>query len=89
MARIARDQARTSFMFAVALILGANVLFPLQDALTRQMITTFPIRAVLFVRSSAVLAVTLAIGRARLVEHLVVTPWKGFLTIRAAVMLCG
>jgi hypothetical protein len=64
------------------------MLFPLQDALTKQMITTFPVWAVLFVRSAAVLVVTLAIGRARLVHHVLVTPWKGFLAIRAAVMLC-
>jgi drug/metabolite transporter (DMT)-like permease len=89
MVRIARDQALTSFMFAVVLILGANVLFPLQDALTKQMITTLPIWAVIFVRSAAVLVVTLAIGRARLVRHVLVTPWKGFLAIRAVVMLCG
>jgi drug/metabolite transporter (DMT)-like permease len=89
MIRFARDQALASFMLAVVLILGANALFPLQDALTKQMITTFPIWAVLFVRSAAVLVVTLAIGRGRLVQHVLVTPWKGFLTIRAAVMLCG
>jgi drug/metabolite transporter (DMT)-like permease len=41
------------------------------------------------VRSAAVLSVTLAIGRARLVHHVLVTPWKAFLAIRAAVMLCG
>ena len=89
MVRIARGQALTSFALAVLLTLGANVLFPLQDALTKQMIATLPVWAVLFVRSAAVLAATLAIGRAPLVEHLFVTPWKGFLTIRAAVMLCG
>jgi drug/metabolite transporter (DMT)-like permease len=53
------------------------------------MITTPPIWAVIFVRSAAVLVVTLAIGRARLVRHVLVTPWKGFLAIRAVVMLCG
>jgi drug/metabolite transporter (DMT)-like permease len=76
-------------MFAVALILSANVLFPLQDALTKQVIVALPVRAVLFVRSAAVLLVTLAIGRASLVQHVLVTPGKRFLTIRAAVMLCG
>jgi hypothetical protein len=75
MVRIARDQASTSFLLSVLLILGANMLFPLQDALTKQMITTLPVWAVLFVRSAAVLAVTLAIGRARLVHHVLVTPW--------------
>ena len=89
MVRIARDRALTSFMLAILLTLGANVLFPLQDALTKQMITNLPVWAVLFVRSAAVLVVTLAIGRARLVQHVRVTPWKGFLAIRAAVMLCG
>ena len=89
MVRIARDQASTAFLLAVLLILCANMLFPLQDALTKQMITTLPVWAVLFVRSAAVLIVTLAIGRARLVQHVLVTPWKGFLAIRAAVMLCG
>ena len=89
MVRIARDQASTSFLLAVLLILGANMLFPLQDALTKQMITTLPVWAVLFVRSAAVLVVTLAIGRARLVQHVLVTPWKGFRAIRAGVMLCG
>ena len=87
--RIARDPAMTSFAIAVLLTLSANVLFPLRDALTKQMITTFPVRAVLFVRRAAVLVVTLAIGRARLVQHVLVTPCKGFLAIRAAVMLCG
>jgi drug/metabolite transporter (DMT)-like permease len=89
MVRIARDPAMTSFAIAVLLTLSANVLFPLQDALSKQMITTVPVWAVLFVRSAAVLVVTLALGRARLVQHVLVTPWKGFLTIRAAVMLCG
>jgi drug/metabolite transporter (DMT)-like permease len=74
MVRIARDQASTSFLLPVLLILGANMLFPLQDALTKQMITTLPVWAVLFVRSAAVLVVTLAIGRARLVQHVLVTP---------------
>jgi hypothetical protein len=55
----------TAFAIAVLLTLSANVLFPLQDALTKQMITTLPVWAVLFVRSAAVLVVTLAIGRAR------------------------
>ena len=87
--RIARDPAMTSFAIAVLLTLSANVLFPLRDALTKQMITTLPVRAVLFVRRAAVLVVTLAIGRARLVQHVLVTPCKGFLAIRAAVMLCG
>jgi drug/metabolite transporter (DMT)-like permease len=41
------------------------------------------------VRSATVLVLTLAIGRARLVQHVLVTPWKGFLAIRAEVMLCG
>ena len=89
MVRIARDQPLASFMLAVLLTLGANVLFPLQDALTKQMVTTFSVWAVLFVRSAAVLAVTLAIGRARLVRHVLVTSWNGFLTIRATVMLSG
>jgi drug/metabolite transporter (DMT)-like permease len=89
MVRIARDSAMTSFAIAVLLALGANVLFPLQDALTKQMITTLPVWAVLFVRSAAVLVMTLAIGRAPLVQHVFVTPWKGFLAIRAVVMLCG
>ena len=89
MVRIARDQGLASFMLAVLLTLCANVLFPLQDALTKQLITTLPVWAVLFVRSAAVLAGTLAIGRARLVRHVLVTPWKGFLAIRAGVMLCG
>ena len=48
MVRIARDQASTSFLLAVLLILGANMLFPLQDALTKQMIMTLPVWAVLF-----------------------------------------
>jgi hypothetical protein len=61
-----RDPAMTAFAIAVLLTLSANVLFPLQDALTKQMITTLPVWAVLFVRSAAVLVVTLAIGRARL-----------------------
>jgi hypothetical protein len=47
MVRIARDPAMTSFAIAVLLTLSANVLFPLQDALTKQMITTFPVWAVL------------------------------------------
>lgn len=89
MVRIARDPAMTSFAIAVLLTLSANVLFPLQDALTKQMITTLHVWAVLFARSTAALVVTLAIGRARLVQHVLVTPWKGFLAIRAAVMLCG
>ena len=83
MVRIARDPAMTSFAIAVLLTLSANVLFPLQDALTKQMITTFPVWAVLFVRSAAVLVVTLAIGRARLVHQVLVTPWKGFLRFAA------
>jgi drug/metabolite transporter (DMT)-like permease len=76
-------------MLAVLLTLSANMLFPLQDAFTKQMITTLPVWAVLFVRSTAVLVVTLAVGRTRLVQHVIVTPWKGFLAIRAVVMLCG
>jgi drug/metabolite transporter (DMT)-like permease len=89
MVRIARDPAMTSFAIAVLLTLSGNVLFPLQDALTKQMITTLPVWVVLFVRSAAVLVVTLAIGRARLVQQVLVTPWKGFLAVRAVVMLCG
>jgi hypothetical protein len=46
MVRIARDRALTSFMLAVALTLSANMLFPLQDALTKQMIITLPVWAV-------------------------------------------
>jgi drug/metabolite transporter (DMT)-like permease len=85
----ARDKTLLSFLLAIALVLSANVLFPLQDALTKQMIADFPVWAVLFVRSVAVLAATLAIGSGRLIQHIVVTPWRAFLTIRAAVMLCG
>ena len=89
MVRGMRGKASESFLAAGALVICANVLFPLQDAFTKQAMVDFPLWAVLFVRSAAILAFTLAIGRTRLVHRLVETPWKLFLAIRAIIMLCA
>ena len=84
-----RDHAAAALFLAVGLTLIANVLLPLQDALTKQLIVDLPVWAVLFVRSTTVFAATLLIGRGQLVARMQRTQLKRFMTIRAFVMLAG
>jgi drug/metabolite transporter (DMT)-like permease len=81
--------ASAALWLAVGLMVLANILLPLQDALAKQLITDFPVLEVMFVRSLTVFALTLAIGRTWLVGRIVQTPLKRFMTIRALVMLAG
>lgn len=74
---------------AVGLVLAANILLPLQDALTKQVIATVPVWQVLFFRSATVFGATLAIGRGRVARRLLATPLKRFMALRALLMLCG
>src|SRR5258708_6051412 len=84
-----RDRGSAALLLAVGLTLIANILLPLQDALTKQLIVGLPVWAVLFVPSTTVFAATLLIGRGPLISRIVRTPLKGFMTIRAFVMLGG
>ncbi len=84
-----RNHAQASLLLAVGLTLVANVLLPLQDAMTKQAIAEVAVWEVLLVRSATVFVATLAIGRLPLVTRMVRTPLKGFMAARAAIMLAG
>ncbi|MEO8667917.1 MAG: DMT family transporter [Bauldia sp.] len=81
--------ASAALWFAVGLMVLANILLPMQDALAKGLISDFPVWEVMFVRSVTVFVLTLAIGRTWLVGRIVKTPLKRFMAIRALVMLAG
>ena len=67
---------RASFGIAVALIMAANVLLPLQDALSKSFIEHMPVAQVLLVRSFTVMVLALALGRTRVVSRIIHSPVK-------------
>ncbi len=66
---------------------GAYFLFSLHDASNKWLVATIPVWEVLFFRSLFIVIVSLAIGRARLVEEIVATPLKRPLALRGLLTL--
>lgn len=81
--------ANGAFLVAVALIMVANVLLPLQDALTKELIAHMPVAQVLLVRSFVVMALALAFGRMQAVRRIVRSPLKRTMVIRALIMFAA
>jgi len=81
--------ARGSFVVAVVLVMVANILLPLQDALTKAFIAYLPVAQLLFVRSLTVLLISLAIGRTRLIRRIFHSPFRRTMIIRSLVMFAA
>lgn len=78
-----------AFLFAVGCVMAANVLLPLQDALTKRFIEELPVAQVLLVRSFTVMAIALALGRGKVAGRIVRSPLKRAMVIRALVMFAA
>jgi len=72
---------------ALAFALLAFVLFPLQDAGLKALVTAAPVWQLMAVRSGLVVAVALVVGRGRIWRRIAASPQPGMLALRAAVML--
>ena len=81
--------AGRAFWIGVGLLLCANVLLPLQDALSKNIVTILPVWEVLFVRSLTVFVLALALGRRPLVMRAIRTRLKRHMAIRSLVILAG
>nr|WP_198598384.1 DMT family transporter [Mangrovicella endophytica] len=68
---------------------AANLLLPLQDALSKQVLAVLPIPQLLLVRSLAGFVLALALGRQPLLERAMRTRLKGAMILRSLVMLAG
>lgn len=80
---------RASLWIAVGLIMAANVLLPLQDALSKLFIEHMPVAQVLLVRSLTVMVLALAIGRTTMVRRIVRSRLKRTMIVRALVMFAA
>lgn len=78
-----------ALLVAVTLVMVANVLLPLQDALTKELIADLPVAQVLMVRSLTVLALALAIGRMRMVTRVIHSPLRRTMIVRSLVMFAA
>ena len=74
---------------AVGLMLAANVLLPLQDALTKALIGSLPVGQVMLLRSLTVLVAVLLIGRGAVAGRMVRARMKGFMLLRGLINLAA
>ncbi|MFK8250102.1 DMT family transporter [Ancylobacter terrae] len=86
---LALTAGRGVFPLAVALVMVANLLLPLQDALTKMLVEGLPVAQVLLVRSFTVLVLVLAIGRAPMVSRIIHSRLRRTMLIRALVMFAA
>lgn len=73
----------------IALGIGAYALFGVHDATIKWLVAEVPVVQVVFIRSVAVFAACLAIGRRKLLERAVATPLKGPLLFRGVITLAA
>lgn len=79
--------ARDGTMAGIGLAVLAYSLFSVHDATTKWLVASLPVWQVLFVRSTIVVAGSLLIGGRPLVERSIITPAKGMLALRGALIL--
>ncbi len=76
---------------ALGIVLGvlAYALFGVHDATIKWLVADLPVVQVVFIRSAAVFAACLALGRRRLLERALATPLKGPLLFRGFITFCA
>ncbi|MEO8684036.1 MAG: DMT family transporter [Devosia sp.] len=81
--------ADTASLRGMALAFAAYSLFAVHDALVKAVIMELPVTQILFLRSLIIVAITLSIGRGRVLTGLIVSPNKHMMLYRTALTLAA